>query len=247
MFDELTPDEIALLRELAQNGGPVAEVRLSADALRTLALRRYVKRLSGFSIVTPEGRKALQALDRGEQPLHAGPRPAAFPDLLHGPRAAEPGEPSEPTAEGGAALNSVQEDMLRQLALAEAPVPYDDLDGRVVRALEGRSLVRRADGRVEISDEGRAFYESRVRRRRRIRSAWRGAAPSAEAQPKTDERGVRAASIRAAVDALRRAVGGSETISIVDMEAPAEDAFRGLLDLAERIERGQDPRRISRS
>ena len=33
-------------------------------------------------------------------------------------------------------VNTTQEDMLRQLALAEQPVPFDDLDGRVVRALE---------------------------------------------------------------------------------------------------------------
>lgn len=245
MFDELTPDEIALLRELAQNGGPVAEVRLDGDALRTLALRRYIKRLSGFSIVTPEGRKALLTLERGEQPKHEGPRPAAFPELLNGRATPAPSTPAEAPAESGAALNATQEDMLRQLAVAEEAVPYDDLDGRVVRALEGRALVHRVEGRVEITAEGRAYYETRVRRRRRVRAGWRAPAGTAEPQQKVDERTVRATSIRDAIDALRRAVGGSEDIPIADMQAPAEEAFRGLLDLADRIERGQDPRRIS--
>ncbi len=243
VFDELTPDEIALLRELAQNGGPVSEARLSPEALRTLALRRYVKRLSGFSIVTPEGRGALQALERGEQPQHAGPRPAAFPGLL-----SQRDEPADGAAEAsGTTLNPMQEDMLRQLALADAPVPFDDLDGRVVRALEGRELVRRTDGRVEITDAGREFYQSKVRRRRRVRSAWARTAPAAaDEEHRPDERTIRARSIREAVDALRRAVGATETIPIEELEAPAEDAFRAFLELADRIERGADPRRISR-
>jgi hypothetical protein len=243
VFDELTTEEISLLRELAQNGGPVSEARLGADALRTLALRRYVKRLSGFSIVTPEGRKALQAIDRGEQPQHPGPRPAAFPGLLARKEEAAPaGEAPEAS---GTTLNATQEDMLRQLALAEAPVPFDDLDGRVVRALEGRELVRRTDGRVEITGAGREFYQSKVRRRRRVRAGWVHAAPPADVE-RPDDRTIRARSIREAVDALRRAVGGTENIPIEEMEAPAEDAFRAFLELADRIERGADPRRISR-
>jgi hypothetical protein len=245
VFDELTTEEISLLRELAQNGGPVAEARLSAEALRTLALRRYVKRLSGFSIVTPEGRKALQAIDRGEQPQHPGPRPAAFPGLL-APK--DEGAPAGEAPEAsGTTLNATQEDMLRQLALAEAPVPFDDLDGRVVRALEGRELVRRTDGRVEITGAGREFYQSKVRRRRRVRAGWvhAVAAPPAD-EERPDERTIRARSIREAVDALRRAVGGAENIPIEEMEAPAEDAFRAFMELADRIERGADPRKISR-
>jgi hypothetical protein len=134
--------------------------------------------------------------------------------------------------------------MLRQLAHAEAPVPFDDLDGRVVRALEGRGLVRRADGLVELTDAGRAFYESKVRRRRRARSGWAKTAPVPTEG--TEDRTVRARSIREAVDALQRAVGGADELEIGDLEAPADDAFAALLDLADRIERGADPRRITR-
>jgi hypothetical protein len=246
VFDELTAEEIALLRELARNGGPLSEARLDAEALRTLALRRYAKRLSGFSIVTPEGRRALEALDRGEQPQHTGPRPAAFPQILASN--ADDDADAAPTGDAAdASLNATQEDMLRQLALADAPVPFDDLDGRVVRALEGRALVRRSDGRVEITPAGKAFYETRVRRRRRVRGSWARTAPVAVEEAAHDERSARARSIREAVDALRRAVGGTETIPIEELEAPAEDAFRGFLELADRIERGADPRRISRS
>lgn len=242
MFDELSPQEIALLKELAGKGSPVSEARLDADALRSLGLRRYIKRLSGFSIITPDGRRALQSVERGQTPAPAAQR------REHAPYMGTPAAPIEaaaPEANGdGTTVNTTQEDMLRQLALAESPVPFDDLDGRVVRALEGRGLVRKVDGLVELTAEGRSFYESKVRRRRRARSGW--VKSSSLAAEGTEDRTVRARSIREAVDALQRAVGSLDQIEIGDLEANAEDAFHGLLELADRIERGADPRRITR-
>jgi len=240
VFDELTADEIALLRQLAEKGAPVSEARLSAEALRSLGMRRYIKRLSGFSVITPDGRRALQSLERGQQPA-AALRQDRFPPapVRVAASAAEPEADDESDA---TRVNNTQEDMLRQLALAEAPVPFDDLDGRVVRALDGRGLVRRSEGLVELTEAGRAFYESKVRRRRRARSGWVKTAPAEG----TEDRTVRARSIREAVDALQRAIGGADTLEIGDLEATADDAFAGLLELAERLERGADPRRISR-
>lgn len=241
MLDDLSPAEIELLRELAGKGAPVSEARLDSEALRTLMLHRYIKRMSGFAIITPDGRRALQAIDRGQTPPAA-----ARPTRPAEPFAAAPPADAAPDAEDEreTRVNSTQEDMLRQLALAESPVPFDDLDGRVVRALEGRGLVRKAEGLVTLTDEGRAFYESKVRRRRRARSAWVKATPvPAEG---TEDRRMRAQSIREAVDALQRAIGGADHLEIGDLEANADDAFAALLELADRIERGADPRRITR-
>ncbi|HEX6911157.1 MAG TPA: hypothetical protein VF142_12215 [Longimicrobium sp.] len=241
MFDDLSPEEIALLKELADRGAPVSEARLSQDALRHLGMRRYIKRMSGFSIITPEGRKALQALDRGQQPAlpthrERIPHPSA--------RVVVTTSGPDDEADDETRVNNTQEDMLRQLAQAEAAVPFDDLDGRVVRALEGRGLVRKADGLVELTDAGRAFYESKVRRRRRARSGWAKNAPAPTEG--TEDRTVRARSIREAVDALQRAVGDADAIPIGDLDATAREAFAALLELADRIERGADPRRIKR-
>jgi hypothetical protein len=239
VFDEISPAEIALLKELAQKGAPVSEARLDADALRTLGLRRYIKRLSGFSIITPDGRRALQSLEKGQTP---SPAPAMRRDPYPmQPQAAAP----EPAPEaGGTSVNTTQEDMLRQLALSEEPVPFDDLDGRVVRALEGRGLVRRSDGIVLLTEAGRTFYESKVRRRRRARSGWAKSAPIPVEG--TDDRDARANSIREAVDALQRCLGDMDRLEIGDLDAPASEAFAALLELADRIERGGDPRRITR-
>jgi hypothetical protein len=240
VLDELSPAEITLLKELADKGSPVSEARLDGDALRTLMMRRYIKRMSGFSVITPDGRRALQSIQRGQAPAAAPPlrRHDLFPIA-----AAPQGAPDEEEAPD-TSVNTTQEDMLRQLALAEQPVPFDDLDGRVVRALEGRGLVRKSDGLVVLTDAGRAFYESKVRRRRRARSGWVKQSPvPAEG---TEDRRTRAQSIRDAVDALQRAIGDADRLEIGDLDAPAEQAFAGLLELAERIERGADPRRIKR-
>lgn len=240
MLDELSPAEITLLKELAGKGAPVSEARLDANALRTLMLRRYIKRMAGFSVITPDGRRALDAIQRGQVPAAAPPvRPHDRFPAAPAPQAAD-GEEEAPDTR----VNTTQEDMLRQLALSEQPVPFDDLDGRVVRALEGRGLVQKAGGLVSLTDAGRVFYESKVRRRRRARSGWVRAQPvPAEG---TEDRRVRAQSIRDAVDALQRAIGGADELEIGDLPAMAEDAFAGLMDLADRIERGADPRRITR-
>ena len=81
-------------------------------------------------------------------------------------------------------------------------------------------------------------------RRRRARSGWAKSAPAPTEG--TEDRSVRARSIREAVDALQRAIGSADVLEIGDLEASAEDAFHALLELAARIERGADPRRITR-
>lgn len=242
VFDELSTAEISLLRDLAQRGSPTSEARLDADALRTLGMRRYVKRLSGFAVITPDGRRALTSVDQG-----IAPTPAAVPARISHPSEAAPAaEADAPVENGEVMLNSTQEDMLRQLALAESPVPFDDLDGRVVRALEGRGLVGREDGRVVLTDSGREFYQSRVRRRRRARAGgWATTSqPVQPAEEPADIENRAAQSLREAVDILRHAIGGADPIEVADMEAPADETFAALIELADRIERGGDPRRI---
>lgn len=239
MSDELSPAEVTVLRDLARRGNPTSEVRLDTDALVALAARRFVRRISGFAVITPEGQRAFAELSRPAPPAPpAGEAPSPAPEA-----AAEDGG----AADGEAVqLNETQEDMVRQLALANADVPFDDLDGRVVRALEGRGLVQRTDGLVSLTDAGRRMYEERIRRRRRARTGWVGAPPPRADVSPEEERSAPEKAIREAVDVLRGAVPGEDIIALGDLEAPAEDAFQALLELADRVERGDDPRRIRR-
>jgi hypothetical protein len=235
---DLSPEETRLLRKLADAGSPVSEATLSQSDLRTLQVRRFVKRLGGFSVITADGRRALQSADDGfDVPF------TARTERSREAPAQAASAPEETPADAALRLNTLQEDVLRKLAQEGFSMAMDDFDGRVLRALEGRGLVRRVDGRVEVTEAGRAFYESKVRRRRRARAGW---VRPATANGDTDERKSRAATIREAVDALRRAIGGTDELEIGEFPAPADEAFEGLLELAARIERGADPRRITR-
>ena len=113
-----------------------------------------------------------------------------------------------------------------------------------VTQAEVEFVLRKADGIVSLTEAGRVFYESKVRRRRRARSGWTKSAPAPTEG--TEDRTTRAEAIREAVDALQRAVSDADRLEIGDLDAPAEQAFAALLELADRIDRGLDPRRITR-
>lgn len=258
MPQPLTPAETSLLRQLS-GPGITTEKGLDAPTLDALTERGLVLRLGGYARLSPEGRSLLMRNGGGpaasSHPVRrrpGGERPAApvlaVPDAPAPPSHATPPAPSASPAEPDAdlpdtTLNDRQEDMLRALVQQDAAVPMDDLDGRVIRALEGRGLVRRGEGRVEVTEEGRAFYETKVRRRRRARAGY---AHTAAAAPEADERKTRARLMRNAVEALRRVVGDAEEIEVGDLNATAADALAALAELADRIERGDDPRRIVR-
>lgn len=260
MPQPLTPAETSLLRQLS-GPGITTEKGLDPPTLDALTERGLVLRLGGYARLSPEGRSLLMRNGGGgpaasSHPVRrrpGGERPAApalpaTDDAPTSPADAAPPAPSASPAEPDAdlpdtTLNDRQEDMLRTLVQQDAAVPMDDLDGRVIRALEGRGLVRRGEGRVEVTEEGRAFYERKVRRRRRARAGY---AHTAAAAPEADERKTRARLMRNAVEALRRVVGDAEQIEVGDLNATAADALAALAELADRIERGDDPRRIVR-
>lgn len=75
---------------------------------------------------------------------------------------------SGPAAEG--ALSPSQAELLRRLTLAEEPLPADDLDGRVLRALRRRGLAAVEGGHARATDAGKHYFETKVRKRRRVRS-----------------------------------------------------------------------------
>lgn len=73
-----------------------------------------------------------------------------------------------PAAEG--ALSPSQADLLRQLTLAEEPLPADDLDGRVLHALCRRGLAAIEEGHARATEAGKHYFDTKVRKRRRVRS-----------------------------------------------------------------------------
>jgi hypothetical protein len=268
MTEPLSVAENRILTHLLTDGGAVEESQLDADVLRSLEARGLVRCLAGFAIISNLGRKLVKSTPAPETPWIPAPRTGRRPGGV-APVSADPDGASDAEAQAPAAgveqpaaadtpaageeaapkLNPLQEDLLRRAVQGGEPLALDDLDGRVVRALEGRALVRRNAGVLEVTEAGRAFYERHVRRRRRARSGWlRGAGPAAPPPADAaDERRQRADELRRAIAALEQALSDETQLEIGDLSATAADALAGLRELADRVERGEDPRRIPRN
>lgn len=127
-------------------------------------------------------------------------------------------------------LNEKQADLLRYLSRQSGPVPTDDLDGRVIRALKSRECVVERNGMVSVTDEGLAALESKPVRRRR------GRRPNVE---KTAGH-ARAQAIRRALDALERALPKDAEVAVGNIFAYADDVVDGFRKYARRLEKRID-------
>lgn len=129
------------------------------------------------------------------------------------------------------ALNEKQADLLRFLTRQNDPVPTDELDGRVVRALKSRDCIVERNGRVTVTDEGRAALEDKPQRRRR------GRRPNVE---KTAGH-ARAQAIRRAIAALELALPKEAEVAVGNIFAYADDVVDGFRKYARKLEtRGKD-------
>lgn len=125
-------------------------------------------------------------------------------------------------------LNDRQSELLRQLYKRAEPLPVDEVDGRVVRALRQRDLVvvEEDEGTVRLSEAGRTEYERKIRRRRAVGShlADLGA------------RTARAEAIHRALDALDRAFPRDVLLPVGDTAHAADDVLTAIRAYARRLE-----------
>jgi hypothetical protein len=201
----LTEKQIDLLRTVAAAG---ALPRHQADGRSLRALvSRGLARVTGDSVrATPAGAAALGATSGGAQ-ADAG---------------ADPG-PSR--------LSDAQEDVLRSMIRQAAPVLADHIDGRVLRALVARALVRIDGGWASATDAASvhlAAQDAAERRQRRRRAAG-----SPEA--------VRAEVVFRAVEQLEAATPLDAVVWIAGHPAYADDLLTGLRRYARALSRrGQE-------
>jgi hypothetical protein len=129
------------------------------------------------------------------------------------------------------ALNEKQADLLRFLTRQTDPVPTDDLDGRIIRALKLRECIVERNGHVSVTEEGRAALEDKPQRRRR------GRRPNVE---KTAGH-ARAQAIRRAIAALERALPSEAEVAVGNIFAYADDVVDGFRKYARKLEtRGKE-------
>ncbi len=131
------------------------------------------------------------------------------------PQAAAVVQP-HPVAEG--ALSPSQAELLRLLTLAEEPLPADDLDGRVLRALCRRGLASVEEGHARATDDGRHHFETKVRKRRRVRSERQVPSDAAE----------RAGSIVQVVRQLETALPRSMRHAVGDLDVDKPELLAAL-------------------
>jgi hypothetical protein len=130
------------------------------------------------------------------------------------------------------ALNDKQVDLLRYLHRQASPVSAADLDGRIVRALKSRDCIEEHNGRVMVTDSGRAVLEGGAvprKRQRRIR-AEQGASHA------------RAKAIRRAIELLEMALPKEAEVAVGNMFAYADDVVDGFRKYARALEKKKSER-----
>jgi hypothetical protein len=193
MPPRLAPRHFELLRDLARSVDPVPASRIDGRMLRPLKSQALVTERNGLLVVTSAART-----------------------LVGGPALNEPG--SAPPR-----LNEAQADLLRHLCRQAGPVPADHADGRIVRALVARGLVREEEGWVTPTPEGAEHYETHVRRRRR-------------AGTDAGTRSARAESILRALEAIELAIPRDAEVRVGgDTIAYADDVITGLREFARQL------------
>lgn len=198
----LKPHHLELLRNLVARLGPVPLSEFDGRQLRPLKTNGLVAEYGQSVVPTSEGRRLA-----GEHDTSSEAVPPA-------------------TAVAGRLLSRSQEELLRLIIRATEPMLADHLDGRVLRALETRGLVRVDCGWVSATDNGRDHFERHVQKERGLRRR-RATAEGGHA---------RAEALLRAVEQLEAAVPRAAEIMIGQMPSHVDDVFAGLRKLARQME-----------
>lgn len=158
----LKPYHLELLRFIISRLGPVPLSEFDGRQLRPLKANGLVVEHGDSVVPTSAGRRLL----------------AAEQSDTNGPASAAPGP----------LLSDSQEKLLRQLIRSPEPMLADHLDGRVLRALDSRGLVRIDCGWVYASPSGAAHFGQHIQKERILRnrraSATRGGARAEASCPR---------------------------------------------------------------
>ncbi len=117
-----------------------------------------------------------------------------------------------------------QEELLRLLSLQSGPAAMGALDGRTLNALERRGLVERIQGTVVVTPEGTEYFNTRLRRRRRVGVRLRGL----EQTPRH--------AILEAVETLKIALPTNSKLSVGELRVSGEELIDSLMRYAEGLE-----------
>jgi len=178
-----------------------------------------------------DGRVLRPLLSHGWVTEHAGlVRATRTGEALFGRGTDDPAHSRESIPPQGG-LSRAQEEFLRYLLRQTSPVPEDHVDGRVLRALLARGLVRSSGGWVSPTEDADAQLFSHARRDQRLRTRRAGRSPQS----------ARAEAVFRAVEQLEAALPLDTELLVGQQPAYADDVLAGLrrfahgLDAASRV------------
>jgi hypothetical protein len=125
-------------------------------------------------------------------------------------------------------LSDLQQDLLRTLVVQGGPIPVDQLDRRVVNALERWGFVERRENAVSVSESGAEYFNTHIRRRRKVRT-------------RAQVDGTRSARVEAILDAVSKLelVLAPDTIVTVGSEkATGAEVLEGFRQFATTLNAG---------
>ena len=205
----MTPNarQAELLRFICDRGA-VPRDQLDGRVLRPLLLQGWVTEHAGIVRATPTG----QALaGRGtDDPVR-----------------------SRESIPAQGRLSRAQEEFLRYLLRQTSPVLEDHVDGRVLRALLARGLVRSSGGWVSPTEEAAAQLSSHAHRDQRLRTRRAGRSPQS----------ARAEAVFRAVEQLEAALPLDAELLVVQQPAYADDVLAGLRRFARGLDAASRTRR----
>jgi hypothetical protein len=197
----LSSNQMDLLRALAAHG---SLPRGDADGRSLRALvARGLARVTGSSVQPTAAAEAALNAANGAAPAGAQPAP------------------------GRARLSEAQEDVLRSMVRRSTPTLADHVDGRVLRALVGRGLVRIEGDWASATERAATHLQAQDRTERKLRH--RRAATSTEA--------VRAEVVLRAVEQLEAATPPESVLMLRGHPAYADDLLAGLRRYARTLQR----------
>lgn len=130
-------------------------------------------------------------------------------------------------------LSRAQEEFLRYLLRQTSPVPEDHVDGRVLRALLARGLVRSSGGWVSPTEDAAAQLSSHAHRDQRLRTRRAGHSPQS----------ARAEAVFRAVEQLEAALPLDAELLVGQQPAYADDVLAGLRRFARGLDAASRTRR----
>lgn len=122
-------------------------------------------------------------------------------------------------------LNQRQIKVLRKLATETRPTPDRDFPASTLQELEQQGLIQIQDHQVHITEEGKSYFQTQIRRRRRVSAPVPRPQSKGEQQSGPEER---KELLKEALQLLHQALPSHRVLHVGDLSCSTEQMLQGL-------------------